>query len=110
MGGLQNLLEPGGKLYPGIAAAIRIVTNVYSTSTAIVAVFTTGTLINRRRHVRSPEIPSVESPLLADGLEDVKPNTDDERSLRNRRTPQSRLLAHFPFLLEILYWLLTYWV
>ncbi|RAL12787.1 phosphatase PAP2 family protein [Aspergillus homomorphus CBS 101889] len=88
MGGLQNFLEPG----------------------AIVAVFTTGTLINRRKHARLLESPSAESPLLEDGLEDAKPNTYDERSIRNRRTIQSRILAYFPFLLEILYWLLTYWI
>ncbi|KAL5356699.1 PAP2 superfamily-domain-containing protein [Aspergillus floccosus] len=88
MGILRNLLEPG----------------------AIVATFTVGTLINRRKPTRRP---SVETPLLNDDSEIQKPDDqedDDEITQRNRDTIQSRILASFPFLLEIWYWILTYWI
>ncbi|KKK17430.1 hypothetical protein ARAM_005178, partial [Aspergillus rambellii] len=81
------------------------------TPPAILIIFIAGTLINRRRSIRLPETPSVESPLLADDP-DAKP-TEDEYSadtVDNSRTVQSRILARFPFLLEIWYWLLTYWI
>ncbi|KAG2414570.1 hypothetical protein HFD88_003761 [Aspergillus terreus] len=89
MGALRNLLEPG----------------------AIVATFTIGTLINRRKTARRP---SVETPLLNDDREIQKPDDhdedNDEITQRNRNTIQSRILAYFPFLVEIWYWLLTYWI
>ncbi|PLB46015.1 hypothetical protein P170DRAFT_439701 [Aspergillus steynii IBT 23096] len=91
MGGIRNLIEPG----------------------AIVAVFTAGTLINRRKHVRLPETPSVESPLLGENHPAPhKPPNEDVvfHSFKTRRTIQSRILAYFPFLLEIWYWVLTYWI
>ncbi|PYH93345.1 hypothetical protein BO71DRAFT_399816 [Aspergillus ellipticus CBS 707.79] len=89
MGVVKNVLEPG----------------------AIVAAFTAGTLINRRKHVRLRDNPDVESSLLHSDPEGLKPNDEGyERSIRNRRTMQSRILAKFPFLLEIWYWLLTYWI
>ncbi|KAK1143884.1 hypothetical protein N8T08_005999 [Aspergillus melleus] len=91
MGGIRNLIEPG----------------------AIVAVFTAGTLINRRKHIRLPETPSVESPLLGDNhhAPHNPPNEDVVfHSFETRRTIQSRFLAYFPFLLEIWYWTLSYWI
>ncbi|KAL3481790.1 PAP2 superfamily-domain-containing protein [Aspergillus californicus] len=88
MGSFKNFIEPG----------------------AIVAIFTAGTLLNRRRRPIRPDSPSVESPLLADP--DAGKPTEEEyaRALENSRTIQSRILARFPFLMEIWYWLLTYWI
>ncbi|EAW11930.1 phosphatase PAP2 family protein [Aspergillus clavatus NRRL 1] len=83
MGVIRNLLEPA----------------------AIVVVFTTGTLINRRRYTKLRDIPCVETPLLKNDCEEEKP-----RSLKGRPNIQTRILAHFPFLIEIWYWLLTYWI
>ncbi|GKZ20959.1 hypothetical protein AbraIFM66950_007182 [Aspergillus brasiliensis] len=90
MGAVKNILEPA----------------------AIVAAFTAGTLINRRKNAKLLATPDVESPLLDAPSVDIKPNDDDsdERTIRYRRTIQSRILAKFPFLLEIWYWLLTYWI
>ncbi|KAF7128529.1 hypothetical protein CNMCM5793_003317 [Aspergillus hiratsukae] len=74
---------------------------------AIVIVFTTGSLINRRRHIKFSETPCVETPLLEDeDCEDLKPR----RSSKGRTNVQSRILARFPFLIEIWYWQLTYWI
>lgn len=67
------------------------------------AVFTAGTLINRDKRAHIFRTPCVESQLLRDEREEQK--SDDKRP-----TIQTRVLAHFPFLLEIWYWLLTYWV
>ncbi|KAA8646979.1 hypothetical protein EYZ11_000152 [Aspergillus tanneri] len=90
MSPLRNIIEPG----------------------AIVATFTAGTIINRRSNVRIRETPSVEDPLLGDSQQTPKPANQDLyfRSPGPRRTLQSRILAHFPFLLEIWYWVLTYWI
>ncbi|PYH70083.1 phosphatase PAP2 family protein [Aspergillus vadensis CBS 113365] len=90
MGAVKNILEPA----------------------AIVAAFTAGALINRRKNAKLLATPDVESPLLEAPPVDIKPNDEDsdERTIRNRRTIQSRILAKFPFLLEIWYWLLTYWI
>ncbi|KAL2824031.1 PAP2 superfamily-domain-containing protein [Aspergillus cavernicola] len=90
MGVFKNIIEPG----------------------ALVTIFTIGTLVNRcRPHaIRPPESPSVESPLLPDPG-NIKPAAGDHlRSIENSRTIQSRILARFPFLMEIWYWLLTYWI
>ncbi|KAL4787852.1 PAP2 superfamily-domain-containing protein [Aspergillus varians] len=91
MGAFKNFIEPG----------------------AIAATFTATTLYNRRRGrtVTPPDSPNVESPLLPDP-DDAK-SVDEEdhiRSVANSRTIQSRLLARFPFLTEIFYWLLIYWI
>jgi hypothetical protein len=53
----------------------------------------------------------VESPLLPEA-DDAKSIDEDGSVLssENSRTIQSRILARFPFLLEIWYWLLIYWV
>ncbi|KAL4993720.1 PAP2 superfamily-domain-containing protein [Aspergillus recurvatus] len=91
MGAFKNFLEPG----------------------AIAAIFTATTIYNRRRRrPASPsDTPSVESPLLPDPVVAKSPDEDGYvRSAENSRTVQSRFLARFPFLIEIWYWLLIYWV
>ncbi|CEL04234.1 Putative Integral membrane protein [Aspergillus calidoustus] len=91
MGVFKNILEPG----------------------AIVATFTAGALVNRRRRriITLLDTPSVESPLLPD-TDDAKSIDEDDSVLpsEHSRTIQSRILARFPFLLEIWYWLLIYWI
>ncbi|KAI9374492.1 integral membrane protein [Aspergillus egyptiacus] len=91
MGAFKDVIEPG----------------------AIAGIFTAGTLINRRRRrgLRSPDSPSVDSPLLPDP-DDAKPIEEGHaiRFAENSHTIQSRILVRFPFLLEIWYWLLIYWV
>lgn len=80
---------------------------------AIASIFTATTLYNRRRRqpLSPSDPPSAESPLLPDP---VVAKTPDEngyfRSVENSRTVQSRFLVRFPFLIEIWYWLLIYWV
>jgi hypothetical protein len=74
---------------------------------AIVVSLTAGTLINRRKELNFSETPCVETPLLEDeDCEDLKPR----RSSKGHPNIQTRILARFPFLIEIWYWLLTYWV
>ncbi|KAF7161286.1 hypothetical protein CNMCM5623_006903 [Aspergillus felis] len=74
---------------------------------AIVVIFTAGTLINRWKDTKYSETPCVETPLLEDeDCEDLK----IRRSSKGRPNIQARILARFPFLIEIWYWLLTYWV
>ncbi|KAL4883016.1 PAP2 superfamily-domain-containing protein [Aspergillus karnatakaensis] len=91
MGVFKNFLEPG----------------------AIAAIFTATTLYNRRRRriARASNSPTVESPLLPDA-DDVK-SIEEEYAIRfagNSLTIQSCILARFPFLIEIWYWLLIYWI
>ncbi|KAJ5100246.1 hypothetical protein N7456_006298, partial [Penicillium angulare] len=83
--------------------------------TVIIAVFTIGTWINRREPTEGD--PDHRTPLLQS--ESPSPEEVDDasgfdasklRSLRNREYLHSRILARFPFLLEIFYWLLTYWI
>ncbi|KAL4917998.1 PAP2 superfamily-domain-containing protein [Aspergillus aurantiobrunneus] len=79
---------------------------------ALVGTFTATTLINRRRRrvAITPETPNVESPLLPDP-DDAKSIEDERiRSVENNGTIQSRILSRFPFLIEIWYWLLIYWI
>ncbi|KAL4926028.1 phosphatase PAP2 family protein [Aspergillus undulatus] len=95
MGVIKNFLEPG----------------------VIAAIFTATALYNRRRRPIDPSgIPTVESPLLPDRADpdpDYAKSLDEDdyiRSVENSRTIQSRILARFPFLIEIWYWLLIYWI
>lgn len=93
MGAFKNLIEPG----------------------SIVLAFTAGTLINRRRAIREDER-EVRAPLLApspratspQSLPSARPTYPDNSRFRDNLT--SRFLAKFPFLIEIWYWNLTYWV
>ncbi|KAL5335792.1 PAP2 superfamily-domain-containing protein [Aspergillus crustosus] len=92
MGVFKNLIEPG----------------------AIATIFTATTLYNRRRRrVRRPSnTPTVESPLLPEPDDDVK-SIEEEYATSfpdNSLTIQSCILARFPFLIEIWYWLLIYWI
>lgn len=85
----------------------------------IAAIFTLGTWVNRKDvpwydDIRAPLlIPSDthtrENPLEANTS--VPAERDSEiPSKKRRRNIQTRILARFPFFLEILYWLLIYWV
>ncbi|KAJ5577727.1 uncharacterized protein N7459_006691 [Penicillium hispanicum] len=92
MGAFKDVLEPG----------------------AIAAIFTLGTWINRQKDPRE-ETDDSHTPLL-DGSDseehEIEANESVEaRCLKLRRmTPHSRVLARFPFLVEIWYWLLIYWI
>lgn len=79
---------------------------------AIVLAFTVGAVVNRRRRCRrAEEEPCTSAPLLG---QDKSPSClrpsflPDNTMFRLNIT--STLLASFPFLIEIWYWLLTYWV
>lgn len=89
MGLFKNLIEPG----------------------SIVLAFTAGSLINRRRAIRESER-ELHAPLLSSprGASPAPPSPlyPDTSPFRNNLS--SRFLAKFPFLLEIWYWNLTYWV
>ncbi|OOQ83900.1 integral membrane protein [Penicillium brasilianum] len=95
MGILKNALEPG----------------------AIAAIFTLGAWINRRHDRRGDNDP-IRAPLLLDHDIDQERDTHGEpgedtvtgASGPKRLSLQSRALARFPFLLEIWYWLLIYWI
>ncbi|KAJ5722052.1 hypothetical protein N7488_000087 [Penicillium malachiteum] len=87
MGAFKNIVEPG----------------------AIVAIFTIGSWVNRRKS----QVLDADhrTPLLEERPEDQEAGIHVEsRSARNSRYIHSRILARFPFLVEILYWLLTYWI
>lgn len=78
---------------------------------AIVAIFTIGSWVNRRKSIAHDE--DHREPLLREEPPEEPESglyATGQRSLRNRRYLHSRILAQFPFLLEIWYWLLTYWV
>lgn len=81
---------------------------------ALVLLFTVGTLINYRPF--RPDQPDENSPLLG-----TQTTTTEEPSkqpkwwqrpdnTRFRKNITSRFLAHFPFLIEIVYWNLVYWI
>ncbi|KAM0329253.1 hypothetical protein ACHAQA_004556 [Verticillium albo-atrum] len=81
----------------------------------IVAAFTIGSLINRRRTYRDDEEKRLISPNQSPPLEPSSPVLDHCESRVQRRPTQhlnifSRFLRAFPFLVEIWYWNLTYWV
>ncbi|KAJ5134328.1 hypothetical protein N7526_005693 [Penicillium atrosanguineum] len=91
MGIFKNLIEPG----------------------AIVAIFTLGTWINRCERSRATGDPR--TPLFKDDSEDENTGENgygaiEAQPCRPRRVVHSRVLRKFPFLLEIFYWLLIYWV
>ncbi|EKG21280.1 integral membrane protein [Macrophomina phaseolina MS6] len=89
MGAFKNLIEPG----------------------SIVLGFTAGTLINRRRAIRESER-ELHAPLLS-APRGASPSPTPQfypDNTRFRNNLISRFLAKFPFLLEIWYWNLTYWV
>lgn len=83
----------------------------------IAAIFTLGAWINRRHDRRRVNDP-IRTPLLhEDDIEQEQDthgcpgeDTVTETFGRKRLSLQSRALARYPFLLEIWYWLLIYWV
>ncbi|OJJ44898.1 hypothetical protein ASPZODRAFT_134312 [Penicilliopsis zonata CBS 506.65] len=83
---------------------------------AIAAIFTAGTIINRRKTPKSANRHGVRSPLLEEDPEDqavqhaCSDGEDDDGIMIKKPTLQTRVLAWFPFLLEIWYWLLIYWI
>ncbi|KAJ5381091.1 uncharacterized protein N7496_003519, partial [Penicillium cataractarum] len=94
MGILKNVLEPG----------------------AIAAIFTLGAWINRRHDRRFVNDP-ICAPLLHEAdieqEQDGEPGEDTVTETSGRKprlSLQSRALARYPFLLEIWYWLLIYWI
>ncbi|KAF2140839.1 uncharacterized protein K452DRAFT_41533 [Aplosporella prunicola CBS 121167] len=100
MGAFKLVLEPGG----------------------IALAFTAGTLLNRRRGCfpREDDDPASRAPLLSTTVRSVSPSPSASPSpppkgrcpdtARFRGNLSSRFLARFPFLIEIWYWNLTYWV
>ncbi|GAD99692.1 integral membrane protein [Paecilomyces variotii No. 5] len=87
---------------------------------AIVSVFALGTIINRRKASTPAEasddideaIVTPDSESSTDSEDTVyKYGTVTESSVpKHRKAIHSRLLNYFPFLMEIWYWLLTYWI
>lgn len=108
---IANAVEPGGKLVPTLLCLGEL--HVLNVPTAIVVIFTVGALVNRRKSCGHHQLP-----LRADSPDREKNTTDngcnggglEECRVNPRRNILSRLLAHFPFLLEIGYWMLIYWV
>ncbi|KAL1969118.1 hypothetical protein VTN77DRAFT_372 [Rasamsonia byssochlamydoides] len=83
---------------------------------AVITIFAIGTFINRRKALKSSS--DVEAPIALEENDaketgygvtssTVRHEAYDFRP--RRHNIQSRLLARFPFLIEIWYWLLTYW-
>ncbi|KAJ5533340.1 hypothetical protein N7494_009892 [Penicillium frequentans] len=88
MGALKNIVEPG----------------------AIVALFTLGSWINRKKKSLDG-YGETRSLLRVDNPEERDISSHAEaRHARNREYIHSRVLERFPFLLEIWYWLLIYWI
>ncbi|KAK7547566.1 PAP2 superfamily-domain-containing protein [Phyllosticta citricarpa] len=88
MSALKNVVEPG----------------------VIVLVFTIGALVNRRRDARQDD-PEAYAPLLA-RFNEINPTSSSGRpdSSRFRDNLMSKFLAKFPFVMEIWYWNLSYWI
>ncbi|QDS68918.1 hypothetical protein FKW77_008248 [Venturia effusa] len=83
----------------------------------LVALFTIGTLINYRPSKSESHRPDERSPLLGNPTNAPEPEREakwwhrlfpDNTRFRGNRT--SRFLNHFPFLIEIIYWNLVYWI
>jgi hypothetical protein len=110
MGAIKNIIEPGGTT---IISAIRSLLTLFP---AIVVLLTLGALLNYHPTLRTPSRSS--SPLLRPRSTTIPWSVPDPpwvRSLlpdnsRFEYYPSSRFLATFPFLIEILYWNVTYWV
>ncbi|KAJ9292795.1 hypothetical protein DTO271G3_8370 [Paecilomyces variotii] len=87
---------------------------------AVVATFALGTIINRRKSSTPLQTnDDLNKPVVIVDQEAVRDNEDvvykygtvTESSVPKRRKAiHSRLLNYFPFLMEIWYWLLTYWI
>ena len=74
-------------------------------------IFTIGTVINRRKNPRpSHQHQRTDTEKQNHAGNNSNRGRHPDLFCRNTKNPQSRLLAHFPFLLEIGYWLLIYWV
>jgi hypothetical protein len=110
MGGIKDIVEPGRKKYlPPSRATSKLIEIA-----VIVVLFTIGTLINYRPPPRGSN--SSEEPLLRPRL--IGPEQKRETrwtrifpdNSRFRDNISSRFLARFPFLIEIWYWNLAYWI
>ncbi|KAJ5105087.1 hypothetical protein NUU61_002434 [Penicillium alfredii] len=87
MGLFKNFLEPG----------------------KIIGIFTIGTWINRRNQPNTGD--ESRPSLLTDNTEEQRPAQDRQSQVLHHGSRQrihSRVVAQFPFLLEIWHWLLTY--
>ncbi|KAJ6000048.1 hypothetical protein N7481_000457, partial [Penicillium waksmanii] len=98
----------------------------FSLFLAIAAIFTIGTWVNREDvpwydSLRTPLLVNDDADLEQDGLradqggeartgEVVRDNAIPLASKRCKPNVHSRILARFPFILEIFYWLLIYWI
>lgn len=78
--------------------------------TAIVLLFTAGALYNRRSNRILRHANDCEAPASSSGLHIPKESPGEEGRTQFHGRLLSRFLAAFPFLIEIWYWLLTYWV
>ncbi|KAI0061083.1 hypothetical protein BV25DRAFT_788079 [Artomyces pyxidatus] len=83
----------------------------------VISLLATGVIINRRRTGPAPSRGS--SPLLASATIPVAPSRQRNRCFRAFKPLDtsryadnwiSRTVFRFPFLLEVLYWALTYWI
>ncbi|KAJ6588969.1 PAP2 superfamily-domain-containing protein [Mycena capillaripes] len=89
----------------------------YAEPTIVLAILTAGVVLNRRRNndAWSPLSPTAE-PLLATADAPYRERVVFGRTIRSRNTAvwrntrASRILRRFPFLVEVAYWGLVYWV
>jgi hypothetical protein len=107
MGALKNILEPGGQLHP---CKNMVLLNILNYFTAIVAIFTVGAWVNRKKKPLGGYDET--RPLLREDNPAERETSChvEARYARNKQYIHSRVLERFPFLLEIWYWLLIYWV
>ncbi|KAF2110235.1 PAP2 superfamily-domain-containing protein [Lophiotrema nucula] len=102
MSALRNVLEPGGQY------AYSSDTYVRSCAIAIVLIFTAGALLNRRR--KSEWSPIQGSPARYPSSSKVRKSSRLPDNTIFHNNISSRFLSSFPFLIEIWYWNLSYWV
>jgi hypothetical protein len=76
----------------------------------VASLLTAGCLLNRRTSSQLKAAGAASPPTSATHLHFFKWNVAVPDNTRFRGSLISRFLAHFPFLMEVWYWLLTYWV
>ena len=115
---LKSILEPSGWSPTRFGRIDSWYLLIAYFHVVIVAIFTIGNWINRQRVTWDDEL---HTPLLKnDDADDLEPDhmgaalADEaiDAAMPSERYPPNiptRILARYPFLLEIWYWLLTYW-
>lgn len=76
----------------------------------VASLLTAGCLLNRRTSAELKSAAAATPPVATTHLPFLKWAVKVPDTTRFRGTVTSRFLAYFPFLMEVWYWLLTYWV